>query len=123
MSQNVSEKQRKAIDCLLSAANQTAAAACAGVNRRTLARWMAQPAFKAALRDAQGEAIKHATRRLAGALDQAVTTITHLAEAAEDEGTRLRAASRVGEMLAELRATNELEERITALEAQLPQLR
>jgi len=120
MSQNVSEKQRKAIACLLSAANMTAAATCAGVNRRTLTRWMAQRPFKAELQAAQSEAIRHATRRLAGALDKAVTTTINLSEVAEDEGVRLRAASRVGEMLAELRATNELEERIAALEAQLP---
>ena len=112
----LSAKQITAIDCLLSAANVTAAAECANMPKRTLYNWLADDTFKQALDTAQRQLISTATRRLASGLEKAVTTALHLAESSEDETVRLRAALAVPSMLRDLREHFDLSERIAALE-------
>lgn len=113
----LSAKQTKAIDCLLSAANVTAAAECANVPRRTLYNWLSDDDFRHELEAAQRVLISTAARRLAYGLDKSVTTTLHLAESSEDENVRLRAALAIPQMLRDLREHYELSERIDRLEA------
>lgn len=112
----LSPKKTKAIDCLLSAPNVTAAADCANVPRRTLYNWLADELFSAELEKAQRQRISTAARRLANGLDKAVTTALALAETSEDEAVRLRAALAIPGMMRELREHYDLSERIDRLE-------
>ena len=112
----LSPKQSKAIDCLLSAPNVTAAADCANVPRRTLYNWLADEIFSAELEKAQRQLISTAARRLAYGLDKSITTALDLAEKSEDEAVRLRAALAIPGMLRDLREHYELSERIDRLE-------
>lgn len=112
----LSAKQIAAIDCLLSAANVTAAAECANMPKRTLYNWLSDDDFKRELDAAQRVLISTAARRLAYGLDKSVTTTLHLAESSEDESIRLRAALAVPSMLRDLREHFDLSERIAALE-------
>lgn len=66
-------EKRKALDVLLATGNQTDAAEAAGVHDRTLRRWLAtDPAFMAALYDAQGQALENVTTALVSAARGAV---------------------------------------------------
>ena len=112
----LSTKQTKAIDCLLSAPNVTAACECANVPRRTIYNWLADDTFKTALDSAQRALISTAARRLAHGLERAVTTALNLAEASEDEAIRLRAALAIPTMLRDLREHGDILERIAVLE-------
>lgn len=112
----LSPKQSKAIDCLLSAPNVTAAADCANVPRRTLYNWLADEIFSAELEKAQRQLISTAARRLANGLDKSITTALDLAEKSEDEAVRLRAALAIPGMLRDLREHYELSERLDHLE-------
>lgn len=69
-SETLSARQVAAIARLMAGDNVTATAAAVGINRRTVARWMDDPRFIAALRSARGDAIGQAARRTAGALDR-----------------------------------------------------
>ena len=112
----LSTKQTKAIDCLLSAANVTAACECANVPRRTIYNWLSDETFKRELDAAQRVLISTAARRLAYGLEKSVTTALNLAEASEDEAVRLRAALAIPGMLRDLREHFDLSERIAVLE-------
>ncbi len=114
--ETLTPKQFAAIEAFLSCPTVDAAAAQVGVNRRTLHRWLNTGSFNAALNEAKLDATRHATRRLAGALDKSVSSVIHLAEMCEDDATRLRAALAVATMLRELSEHADIEERLTALE-------
>lgn len=109
-------RQRRAIDALLSSRSVTDAAVAAQVPRRTLTRWLRDEPFIQALRDATDDATRHAMRRLAGALETAVTSVVYLAEKSEDDGVRLRAAVAVPDLVVRLQQHTELAERVAELE-------
>ena len=113
----VSPKQFAAIEALLTCRTVSDAAASIGVNRKTIQRWLNDALFASALNEAKADATRHATRRLAGALGQSVSTVINLAESSEDEALRLRAALSVATMLRELSEHGDFEERLSALEA------
>lgn len=85
-------KQHAAIDALLACHTVGDAAEVVGVNRRTLHRWLNEPAFAQALQDAQDELTRGAIRRLTGMVHKAVNEVERLIEGGEDESVRLRAA-------------------------------
>ena len=61
----IGPEKRKALDVLLATGNVTDAAEAAGVHDRTLRRWLAtDPAFMAALYEAQGQALDSVTAAL-----------------------------------------------------------
>jgi transposase len=120
MSENVAKltaKQAQAIDALMRGDSVLDAAKTIGVNPRTVHRWLNDATFAAALDEAKRAAVRHATRKLAGALDQATTSVIHLSQLAEDEGVRLRAAVAVADMLHDLAEHGDFDERLAALEA------
>ncbi len=81
MSQNVpflKPKQRLAIASLLTGSTIEQASEAAGVNRKTLGRWMRDEDFKRALDSAVGDLARAAARRLAGLLEKSVGELESL---------------------------------------------
>jgi len=95
-------KQARMVEALAGGASITEAADVVGVARQTVHRWITLPAVVEALEEVQAEARARAVRRLSAALDRAAARVVDLADAAEDEGVRLRAAMAVPAMLREL---------------------
>jgi hypothetical protein len=72
MSENVlTPKQKKGLAALLASPTLAAAAEQAGVNVKTLTRWLALPAFVSELHKAQASVIDAAAGRLVQGLDLA----------------------------------------------------
>lgn len=75
----LSANQERAIAALLSSPSIEAAATKAGVTGRTLLRWLAEPTFADAYREARHEATQHAICLLQRASGAAVTTLLKIA--------------------------------------------
>src|SRR5688572_243098 len=90
---SLSPKQLKAVESLLATGEVSAAAKEIGVNRATLYRWMSEPAFLDAVREAESRALDDLSRLLVRLGRTAVAT---LAKAMSDPktpyATRVRAA-------------------------------
>ena len=70
-----STNQRKALEALLSEPTVRGAAEAAGIGERTMRRYLADPAFKAELRQRQDEVITATTAALVGLSGKAVQTL------------------------------------------------
>ncbi len=116
----VPPKQLKALEALLDGANIQDAATAAGVNRKTIGRWLNDPAFWKLYQFNSRRVLELAARRLTGKLDMAVGLV---ASVMEDEdapaGVRLRAAQQVIDGSLKLLEVADIQERLTALEARL----
>lgn len=118
---NQKTRQAKMIAALLDPTHRSQEAACeaAGVPPRTLQNWLLDPAFVAALRKAEGDAIDESVRRLisvSAAADSVIVTI--MSNRDNPPGVRLRAAGMVKELVIQQRMLRNYEERLAALEAQ-----
>jgi transposase-like protein len=115
--QGLTPKQRKAVAALLSTGEVKAAAVEAGVSRETLHRWLKQPAFLAAVRSAEADALDELSRLL---VRLGRTSVATLAKAMGDAGTppatKVRAADAALGRLLQLRELAQLEARVQALE-------
>ena len=114
--------QIRAVQALLDPVNRsdTAAAAAAGVSRRSLVRWMADPAFHAAVDQATDAEIEGVTRRLASYLTHVDRLyISIMADASYPAGVRLRAAQLLSDLALRLIETRQVSRRLAALEAAL----
>lgn len=114
----LSLKRTRAIVALLSTPNLVAASEASGVTERTLRRWMKREDFRAALAEAEAEALDAATRRLTGIQGKALEVIEKALEA-ESLSLRLRAAQLAMEYLLKLRVLRSVEERLERLEGVL----
>lgn len=113
-------KQLRAVQALLTAKSIDDAATTAGVGARTLYRWLTEQPFKAALATAEGELLDAATRRLLGLQDAAIETFDDILKSASaSQALRLRAAQSVLDYLLKLREQRDVEHRLQALEAAL----
>ena len=114
--------QQRAVQALLSAKSVSAAGPVAHVSERPLFRWLSEPAFRAALTAAESNLIDAATRRLLQLQGAALDTLETLLGDDTDAsaGVRLRAAQVALEHLLRLREMRDIEQRLTALEAQQP---
>ncbi len=111
-------KQRKAVTALLTEPDTTAAAKAAGVSRDTLYRWLAEPAFQAALRDAEANAIAAVSRALVRLAERAAATLDGaMTDPAAASSTKVRAADIVLARLLQVRELVALETRVAELEA------
>jgi len=111
-------RQRRVLSALLSEPTVKDAAKAAGVGRRTVYRYMAEPVFQAALRDAQGQMLRLAVARMAGLMEKALDVIGLDLEPGHDKAhIRLRAAALVLRHYPGLVEVHNLEERVSALEA------
>jgi len=109
--------QRKAIEQLLMHGEIQTAAVAAGVSRDSIHRWLKEPVFVAALREAERLAIGTAARSLARLATKATTVLeTAMDDHTAPMSTRIRAADTVLTRLIQLREFSDLEERLTALE-------
>jgi len=116
----VPPKQVKALEALLDGANVQTAAERAGVNRKTLGRWLQEPAFWKLYQVNSTRSLELAARRLTGKLDMAVDMLTSVMEDEDaPAGVRLRAAQQVIDGSLKLLEVADFAERLAALEARL----
>ena len=116
--QELTPKQRRAVEALLTTGEVAAAAAAAGVSRDTLYRWLKQPAFLAAVRGAEAAALDELSRALVRLGRTAAATLAKaMADPAAPWPTRVRTADASLERLLQLRELATLEARVQALEA------
>jgi len=107
-----------AIGALLTNPTHEGAARAAGVSESTLARWLREPVFAAAVREARRRALEQALGALSAATAEAVETL-HAMLGAEGEAVRVRAAVAILEHALRGAEVTDLEERIAALESAL----
>jgi len=119
---DLTTKQKAAIAALLEGKSKTAAAESAGVGRQTLSRWLNDPAFKTALRDASDETIRLAAVKLAGLAEHAINAMALVMHQPTEPGaaTRLRAADTLLGHVLRIREQADILERIAILEERLP---
>lgn len=115
--QELTTKQRKAVEALLATGEVTSAAKEVGVSRETLHRWLKQPVFVDAVRQAEARALDDLSRML---VRMGRTAAATLAKAMNDSSTpmatRVRAADIALSRLLQLRELAVLEARVVELE-------
>ncbi len=109
-------KQTRAVELLMQGETVTGAAEALHLSRRTVQRWLTEDNFAEALEQAQSVAMSSAARRLAGKLDRAAELVCNLAERAEDEPVRLKAALSIVDMYARLREMGDVGAQIAELQ-------
>lgn len=107
--------QKRAISELLVSGNVSKAAEVAGVGRVTVHRWMRQPAFREALRQAEADALDSLQRRLV-TLGNGAADALQAGLDSPDLRIRLRAADTVLDRLLALRQLIDFDTRLAALE-------
>lgn len=113
-------KQVKAMEALLDGANVQGAADAAGVNRKTITRWLQDKVFWKLYQVNSRASLELAARRLAGNLDGAVELLTSVMDDEDaPAGVRLRAAQQVIDGSLKLLEVADIQERLTALEERL----
>ena len=118
MTENLTPRQRKAVETLLTTGDKSRAAEQAGVKRQTVYKWLKQPAFQEVLRVAEAEALQSLSRALARLGDKAARTLDRGMDADSDT-IAIRAADIVLQRLLQLRELVDLDARITELEAKI----
>ncbi len=111
-------KQEAAIAALLTQRNVEEAAHAAGIGARTLLRWLTQPEFQTAYREARRAAFGQAVARLQQATSAAATTLLKMMiEPGTPPSVRVRAAEAVFNHAAKAIEIEDIDARVTALEA------
>jgi len=115
--QDISPRQAKAITALLGLGSVEGAARATGISVATLWRWQRNdPAFASALREARQTALDDAYRLLQGSALVAVLRLKNLLNA-RSEQVQLAAARALLDNALKVAELQNLEERISALEA------
>ena len=110
-------KQRKAVEALLTTGEVTAAAKEVGVARETVQRWLNQPVFSQAVKEAEARAIDDLSRMLVRLGRTATSTLAKaMSDPATPMSTRVRAADVALSRLLQLRELATLEARVGELE-------
>ena len=111
-------KQEDAIAALLTQRNVEEAARAAGIGARTLLRWLQLPKFQAAYRQARREAFGQAVARLQQGTSAAATTLLKtMIDPATPASVRVRAAEAIFNHAAKAIEIEDIEVRVSALEA------
>ncbi len=119
-SQTLTAKQARAIKALLEEPTTTAAAAAAKVSVPTIFRWLANPTFSAAYREARSRLVETALTRLQSASSDAVKTLrATLTDPLAQPSVRVSAARAILEFSLKAREMMEFEERLERLESTL----
>ena len=119
----IGRKQEAAINALLTQRNTEEAARVAGISKRTLIRWQKNPEFQAAHREARRAAISQGDARLQHGYGAAVSTMLKIMVDPNSSALiRLRAADCVMDRGRRLIETEDLVDRVTALERNAEQL-
>ncbi len=110
--------QEEAIAALLTQRNVEDAARTAGIGVRTLLRWLKLPEFQAAYRQARRDAFGQAIARLQQGTSAAATTLLKvMIDPSAPASVRVRAADSVLNHAAKAIEIEDIEARVTALEA------
>jgi len=116
-SERLTPKQRAFIRALLTERDTRAAARAVGIGETTAYRWLKSDAIRAAILDAEADALDAATRGLLRLSAEAVNTLDNaMSDAEAPTGAKVRAADVVLARLLQLRELVTLEDRVTALE-------
>jgi hypothetical protein len=114
----LTRKQEALISALLTAPSLAAAAQTAGIGGVTAWRWLKQPSFQAAYREARREVVQHAIAQIQRASTEAVETLRNVMQDAEaPASSRVAAARVVLDMSLRAVEIEDLEQRVGALEA------
>ncbi len=114
----LTSRQQQAIQAIVATGDVTIAAQSVGVNRATLYRWMKQPAFVQAVHAAEADAVEDLSRMLVRLGRTAVATLAKaMSDPATPPATKVRAADATLSRLLQLRELATLEQRVSALEA------
>ncbi len=115
--EQLTPKQRKAVEALLTTGDVTAAAQEVRISKATLYRWLKEPAFHQAVRQAEAQALDDLSRLLVRLGRTAVATLAKaMSDPTVPAASRVRAADATLSRLLQLRELATLEARITALE-------
>jgi hypothetical protein len=110
-------KMEDAIAALLSQRNVDEAARVAGIGSRTLLRWLQEPEFQTAYREARRAAFRQSIARLQQASSAAVSTLLKImVDPAAPASTRVRAADSVLDHSARAIEIEDIEARVSELE-------
>ena len=111
-------KKEDAIAALLSQRNIEEAARAAGIGTRTLLRWLTLPEFQTAYREARRAAFGQAVARLQQGTSAAATTLLKtMIDPNTPASVRVRAAEAIFNHSAKAIEIEDIEARVTALEA------
>jgi transposase-like protein len=111
-------KKEEAIAALLTQRNLDEAAKSIGIAPNTLLKWMKQPEFDAAYREARRAAFRQSVARLQQASGAAVSTLLKImVDTSAPHSTRVRAADSVLDHSAKAIEIEDIEARVAALEA------
>jgi transposase-like protein len=110
-------KQEEAIAALLTQRNIDEAAKAVGIAPNTLLKWMKQPEFDSAYREARRLAFRQSVARLQQASGAAVSTLLKImVDVNAPHSTRVRAADSVLDHAAKAIEIEDIEVRVAALE-------
>lgn len=110
-------KQEEAIAALLTQRNMDEAAKAAGIGTRTLLRWMKEPEFDTAYREARRKAFDQSIARLQQGTSAAATTLLKLLiDAGTPASVRARVADSIFNHAAKAIEIEDIEARVAALE-------
>lgn len=116
----ISMNQQRAIHAIVAGKTRTEAAAAAGINDRTIYKWLEDPQFKAALRLAEKQAILDAQTALIGRIDENLQILDEIKRnPACSDNARIRAIQLQLETMMNWRDTLITDERIAAIEKRL----
>jgi transposase-like protein len=110
-------KKEAAVASLLTARNVEEAARIVGIGTQTLYRWMKEPEFKIAYREARHAALSQASARLQQSSSAAVSTLLKImVDSGAGDSARVRAADRILVHAREAIEIEDLNGRVVALE-------
>jgi len=114
----LSVRQRRALEAVVSQPTISQAAKAAGVSRRALYAYLRAPAFREALHALQNERLRLVSLSVSAALQEAVDVLRADLQPGHGQGAlRLRAAAILAQHAASLIEFADLEGRVSALEA------
>ena len=117
---SLSPRQHRAILALLTQPTVAAAAMSSGVGESTIYKWLGEVAFRAALAQAEGEAVAAAGRRLAVLAETALDTVADvMADPTTPAPVRVRACEVILNNLLRYREVVTFETRLTDLEREM----
>lgn len=116
---NLTPKQERVIEHLVSGLTIIASAQAAGVGERTVHNWLKQGDFQRALRAAQKRTHDYTMMKLLGKVDKAINTLDRNMDAPRGSHTQVMAASKILDIAHEQVNVIALEEEVATLRAAL----
>lgn len=119
-SERLTPKKRAFVRAILAERDIRSAARSVGIGETTAYRWLKSDAIRAAILDAEADALEETTRGLLRLSAEAVNTLDDaMSDAEAPTGAKVRAADIVLARLLQLRELVTLENRVTDLEAKI----